>query len=82
MRVYPNPVSSELVIDVHNDAQAPVTVELYNVMGQKMPTPFDKRQLKGHHVLRYDVSNLAEGLYFVILSDGQSRIARKIKVVK
>ncbi|MBS3807922.1 MAG: DUF4397 domain-containing protein, partial [Bacteroidales bacterium] len=82
MRIYPNPVSSELIIDVHNDARSPVTVELYNVMGQKMPTPFDKRQLKGHHVLRYDVSSLAEGLYFVILSDGDSRMTRKIKVIK
>jgi hypothetical protein len=82
LRVYPNPAVDELVIDINNQSKAPVMVELYNIMGQKMATPFDHIQIRGERIIRYDVSNLSEGLYFVVLRNGDSRITRKIKVIR
>ena len=81
-QVYPNPTADVLSIEIRNESATPVFVELFNVVGQKLPTAFDQLPITGQRTLRYDVSNLPNGLYFVVLRNGDQRVTRKIKVTR
>jgi lipopolysaccharide export system protein LptA len=82
MDVYPNPVSDELIIDINNQSEQSLKVEIYNLMGQKVLTDFDQQVIKGQRIIRYNLSSLSEGVYFVVLTNGEKRITEKIKIVK
>lgn len=75
VRVYPNPVTSELTIKsvIKTDA-----VEMYNLLGQRVAS----RKIEGN-VATLDVSELPNGVYFVnVTNEGQTRSTQKILVRK
>ena len=67
MKVYPNPVekNSQLTISL---TSGNVKVAIYNALGQKM---MEKEAVSNS--IKFDISNLHKGLYFVRLMDGTSQ---------
>lgn len=66
---YPNPFpnpsnpSTRIVFDLTDNAN--VTVEVYNVIGQKVATLADRAYERGSYPLTFSANNLASGVYFV-----------------
>lgn len=71
LNIYPNPATEKLVIEQLPEITQAATVQLYNVVGQKM---YEQAQVQLHsanHVI--DVSNLAAGMYLLqVQAEGQT----------
>lgn len=64
LRVYPNPVGNGNTLFVELSSTK-TKVAIYNVIGQKL-----MEKVPAESVVKFDVSGLQKGLYFVKLSDG------------
>jgi len=74
LRIYPSPASSEISINYSLNKTDNVTVELYDVFGNKLNTLFSSIQHAGTHNLIADVNKLsiANGVYTVKMQIGDS----------
>ncbi len=78
---YPNPVSNFLNVQYSLLEDAEVTIEVYDMLGSKIiaeQTSTRSNQLQNETI---DVSRLDNGLYFVTINAGESRVTKKIQVV-
>lgn len=77
-KVYPNPATSIINLDVNFVNATNVAVNLTNNLGNKVMT----KQYNGdiHDVL--EINNLAAGVYFVVVNGDNFNIARKIVVIR
>ncbi|MBE0663964.1 MAG: T9SS type A sorting domain-containing protein [Bacteroidales bacterium] len=77
---YPNPVSGKTNFIVELDNLVKVTVDIYNIMGQKVQAE-DKGQLNpGRHLFQIDMNAFAPGLYFYTVKAGDQIVTRKMIV--
>jgi len=76
IHVYPNPVSSKLFIDIH-DQQDIKEISLYNSLGTKLHT---SRGI--HRVTSFDMNEQPNGIYFLLIQpeDEHDYIIRVIKM--
>ena len=72
LTVYPNPFNNELTVYYELEKNT-ATLEIYNLMGEKI-----KMQLLNQPTTVIDLSNQANGIYFITIVDGNSRISRKV----
>ncbi len=80
---YPNPFnpSTDIKFSVANTAHA--TLEVYNMLGQKVMTMFDGVAEAGqYYTLRLNASALASGTYFYKLESGASNNIKKLMLIK
>lgn len=61
---YPNPFNSQTKIKFLLPNFEQVTIEVFNVLGQKVRTILDEKMMKGEHEVDFNASSLASGLYF------------------
>jgi len=67
--VYPNPVHSFLTIQVNRAEQKNITLELYNVYGQKIRA-IECNEISGDNFKKtIDVSDFSSGIYFIKAAD-------------
>ncbi|WP_295122520.1 glycosyl hydrolase [uncultured Chitinophaga sp.] len=77
-KVYPNPVSSRLNIELPVDAAADLLVQLYNLAGQQVLE--EKKTANGSRLQYVDVSNLPAGVYQLrVINAGKVYNARVLK---
>jgi len=77
---YPNPVSGQTQFVVELDARTQVSVELFNIMGQKIYTDNKGMLNNGRHLVQLDMSSFAPGLYFYTVKAGDQLVTRKMIV--
>ncbi len=79
--VYPNPFSDKLSVEYYLIGGAQVEISIYNSFGKKVFKNTSGATVAGTHTETISVSNLAKGIYFIILkADGA--IIQTEKVVK
>jgi len=67
IHIYPNPVGDELIIQTSEIADKDVSVEIYNVFGEKVFAQNCELKAKSYG-LKIDVSSLAKAVYFIHLT--------------
>ena len=68
---YPNPFNSETLIRYALPKQSDVSLEVYNILGQRITTLVNKQMPAGFHEVTFSVNNLPSGLYiYRIQTDG------------
>ncbi len=80
---YPNPFNAMTTLTLHLPESSPVTVAVYNTLGQQVTTLADGHLNAGMHSLVFDASGLASGLYFVRAEvPGQFSEMQKVVMMK
>ncbi len=79
---YPNPFNNSTTIrfDVPNESF--VSLELYNILGQKIQTVLNRSLSTGHHAVDLELSGLASGVYLYRLTVNGFSITKKLCLIK
>jgi len=79
---YPNPFNASTVIQYQLPQASEVTLEVYNVLGQKVVSLVDEKQEAGYKSVNWDASDVSSGLYFYKLTAGDFTETRRMMLVK
>jgi len=79
---YPNPFNPATVIEYDLPLQKPVTLKIYNVLGQEVRTLVNEVQESGKYRVRFDGASVATGVYFYRLEAAEFSQVRKMLLLK
>jgi flagellar hook assembly protein FlgD len=84
---YPNPFNPMTTIDYSLPEQSQVTLEVFNVLGQRVKTLADMVQPAGRHRIVWDGKDdqgkdVASGIYFYRLEAGEFTDSKRMVILK
>ena len=80
---YPNPFNPSTRISFSVDRTEKATLEVYNVLGQKVATLFDGVAVPGSvYAVRFDGARLASGVYFYRLRTAARELTKKLLLLR
>ncbi|HBQ60210.1 MAG TPA: hypothetical protein DD671_11470 [Balneolaceae bacterium] len=79
---YPNPFNPTTNIGYSVPNTAHVTLEVFNVLGQKVATLVNERQNPGRFNVTWDASNVSSGVYLVRMTAGSYVNTNKMMLIK
>jgi len=79
---YPNPFNPTTEIGYNLPYATNVTLEIYNITGQKVATLATGFEEAGQHVVRWDASDYSSGIYLYRLTTNDYRETRKMILLK
>ncbi len=79
--VYPNPFNPTTNISYCMANDGFVTIDIYNIRGQKVQTLFNGHKDAGTHTLTWN-AQVAGGIYFAVMNAGNERIVKKMVLLK
>jgi len=79
---YPNPFNPTTTIKYSITKSGLVTLKVFNLLGQEVATLVDKAQNAGEHVVDFDASELASGIYIYRIQVGNSSLSKKMILLR
>ncbi len=79
---YPNPFNPSTVISYNLKQTGPVTLRIYNYLGELVATLANGIQAAGNHKVIFNAAALNSGLYFYRLQAGSFSQTRKMMLIK
>jgi len=79
---YPNPFNPTTVISFNIARSSHVTLEVYDIMGNKVSTPLNERLIAGSHSISFDAGELTSGIYFYRLITPEYQSTQKMNLIK
>lgn len=79
---YPNPFNPSTIITYSIPQNSKVSLEVFNVLGQKVATLITQTQKAGEYEINFDGSELTSGLYIYRLSTNSATISKKMLLLK
>lgn len=79
---YPNPFNPSTHIDYALPEPSHVTLEVYNVLGERVAVLVDEVQRAGRHSARFEAATLPTGLYLYRLTTDMGMLVKKMMFVK
>ena len=79
---YPNPFNPNTNISFSLKEKTDVTVDIYNLKGQKVITLFEGKMNKGTHSLSWNAKSQPSGIYLYNISSKQTTITGKMILLK
>lgn len=79
---YPNPFNPATTITFSLPSDEFVTLDVFNLLGQRVETLVNKQMKAGAYTLRFDAAKLPSGVYFYRLSAGQFVQTRKMILLR
>ncbi len=79
---YPNPFNPATQIEFGVPHAGRVTLEVYNLLGEKVATLVDGEQQPGYHQVAFDGARFASGVYLYRLVTDNTALMRKMVLVK
>lgn len=67
-RVFPNPVQTDFITEIKLPSSSNVSVDLYDVLGQRITTLYQGFLVSGTHQLSMMKANIAKGSYYLKIS--------------
>ncbi len=74
---FPNPFNPSTTISFSIPRSERITLEVYNLLGQKVASIMNKEMEGGSYNIKFDASNLSSGIYFYTLRAGKLYIDQK-----
>ncbi len=78
--IYPNPSNHQLVNIVLSGAIQPSSISIYNMLGEKLDDVSLNSESVGSSVYHYNTSNLESGVYYVVISNSNNKIVKKMVI--
>jgi photosystem II stability/assembly factor-like uncharacterized protein len=78
MKVYPNPVSKTVTFEFIMAEQGKVIIDVFNELGLKVTTPTSRTYSQGLHRLKWNASDLNNGIYFCRFKIGNGLATKRI----
>jgi hypothetical protein len=78
---YPNPFNPSTTIRYALPERSPVTLIVYNALGQHLVTLVEGEQEAGRHEVKFDAAGLSSGVYFYRLQAGSFVATRNLLLV-
>ena len=79
---YPNPFNSTTEISFYLSEHLSVTLEVFNIAGQRVATLLKGNMPIGRHTLNFQTDDLASGIYLYQLRTGNQFLQRKMVILK
>ncbi|MBO6522391.1 MAG: T9SS type A sorting domain-containing protein [Balneolaceae bacterium] len=79
---YPNPFNPSTQINFTLPEASLVTLEVVNMLGQKVATLLNDQKPAGRYSVNFDASKLASGVYFYTIKAGDFSHVRKMLLIK
>ncbi|HBQ58474.1 MAG TPA: hypothetical protein DD671_02315, partial [Balneolaceae bacterium] len=79
---YPNPFNPTTNISYAIPEATQVTLEVFNMLGQKVKTLVNERQVAGSKMVSFDASSLASGVYIYRLQAGSFVKSQRMTLIK
>ncbi len=79
---YPNPFNPTTIIKYSLPQESKVTLRIYDILGRKIETLVNKHQLAGIHIVEFNGSHLASGIYFYRIQAGNFIDTKKLVLIK
>ena len=79
---YPNPFNPSTTIKFSVPKESFVNIAVYNMLGQKVATVVNGTMKEGSYEQTFNASNLSSGNYVYVMTAGDSKIVKKMVLVK
>lgn len=79
---YPNPTAGQTRLPFHLDAEADVTVEVFDALGRRVEVIIEDRLGAGEHTATFDATGSAGGVYLYRLRTGAAVFQRQVVVTR
>ncbi len=79
---FPNPFNPTTQISYSVPRRSEVSLVVYNILGQRVRILVDDVKEAGEHVVTWDAGEFASGMYFYRLNAGETKISRKMVLLK
>ncbi len=79
---YPNPFNPSTTIRYGLPNRSPVTLTVFNTLGQQVAVLQNGEQEAGYHEVRFDGSGLSSGVYFYRIQAGDFVLTRKLLILR
>lgn len=78
--IFPNPASTELFVECDLSDPRPITIDLYNIYGQQVRELHSGMLNAGKWKQKFDVSDLKQGVYFIVVRGKNLTAHRFVKM--
>jgi hypothetical protein len=82
LEVYPNPVQGVLNIKYAVYTQTETELSLYDITGSRINVLKQKKLVPGYYEDMLDARDLASGIYFIVLRQGNEKVSKKFLLIK
>ncbi len=84
---YPNPFNPTTTIEYSVPVKGNVSIDIYNILGQRVDTIVNSEHVKGKHTIQWDGKDsdnnaLPSGIYFYKVSQNGKSVTKKIVMMK
>jgi len=79
---YPNPFNPVTTIEFAMTQNGQVTLEVFNLLGQKVATLVDGFRAAGKYVVQWDASNMQSGMYIYRIQANDFNTVKKMTLIK
>ncbi|MBD3232761.1 MAG: T9SS type A sorting domain-containing protein [candidate division Zixibacteria bacterium] len=79
---YPNPFNANTSIEYRLPESGHVSLEIFNLLGQRITTLIDSEFEAGRHTVKWDASNYSSGIYFYKLTAGDNVYTKRMTLLK
>lgn len=78
--VYPNPATDQLNLKMHMRESSNIQIELHDIQGRMVKQIFEGRQASGLRSISAGLSDVNQGLYFVVIQSEGQRLTKKLMI--
>ncbi len=78
---YPNPVSDNVTVSITSEENSNISLAIYDMYG-KLISGQKANVVKGNNKINLNTSELAQGVYFISITDSINKKASTVKIVK
>ncbi len=79
---YPNPFNSSTQLQFSLPDEGPISLRIYNMLGQEVAVVLDRVMPAGTHVLHLDASRLPTGTYIAVMNSTGGRFTQRMILLK